>query len=155
MFILYPQEPFNEIVAKMRSMGEMLVEYTYPLTPKADAEDIACFKLREVMVDGYELYIQYTKGDYGEYYLETVEILAKHTPFIPFVVVCKIAKAFLGDKHLSYVNFFADNRRRYCWTLARDKDDEPMPGPYRVEMETEEYEGFVYDVMPTGGIDIH
>ena len=155
MFLLYSQRPLEETVANMRRMGEFLLPYTFPLAPKSDAEDIAPLKLNEVSIDGYDLFIQYNKGDYGEYYLESVEILGKHAPFVPFVLVCKIAKAFLGEEYLAYVDFFHENRRHYCWTLARDKDDQPMPGPFKIEMDTGSYEGFEYSVMPNGGVTFH
>jgi len=155
MLLLYPQPPLEKTVTSMRRMGEILMPYTYPLTPKSEAEDIACLKLNELMVDGYQIYIQYSKGNYGEYFLESVEILGKNAPFLPFVLVCKIAKVFLGEEHLAYVDFWHDNRRHYCWTLAKNEDDESMPGPYKVEMDHGEYEGLEYSVLPNGGINFH
>lgn len=155
MLLLYKQAPLEETVAQMRRMGEMLIPYTYPMTPKSEAEDIAPLKLHQMMLDGYEIYVQYNKGNYGEYFLESVEIVNKNAPFLPFVLVCKVGKAFLGDKHLAYVSFWTDNRRHYVWTLAKDEDDQPMPGPYKVEMETNQYEGLEYDVLPNGSMNFH
>jgi hypothetical protein len=125
------------------------------MTPKSDADDIAFLKLNSIMLDGYEIYVQYNKGDYGNYYLESVEVIGRYAPFLPFILVCKVVKAFLGKDHLAYVDFFHDNRRHYCWTLAKNKDDEPIPGPFKVEMEAGEYEGLEYSVLPHGGITFH
>lgn len=155
MLLLYKQASLADTVSQMRRMGEILMPYTYPMTPKAEAEDIGCLKLRDVMIDGYQVYVNYTKGDYGDYYLESVEILGKNAPFLPFVLVCKIAKAFLGEEHLAYVDFWHENRRHYCWTLAKDEDDVPMAGPFKVDMGHGEYEGLEYSVLPNGGIDFH
>jgi hypothetical protein len=156
MLLLYKQKSLEQTVEQMRRMGEMLIPYNYPMTPKSEAEDIAPFKLNQIMLDGYEIYVQYNKGNYGKYFLESVEVIAKNTPFLPFVLVCKVGKAFLGDKYLAYVSFWDQNRNHYVWTVAKDEDDQPMPGPYKVEMETYEYEGFEYDVFPKkGGISFH
>ncbi len=155
MLLVYKQPPLEETVAQMKRMGDILMPYTYPLRPKSEAEDIAFLKLHEIMLDGYHLFVQYNKSDYGEYLLESVEILAKNTPFLPFVLVCKVAKAFLGDQHLAYVDFWHENRRHYCWTLAKNQNDEVVPGPFKVEMEHGNYEGLEYSVLPNGGIDFH
>lgn len=155
MLLLYSQQSLEESVTQIRRMGEFLMPYTYPITPKSEAEGIACLKLHEMMLDGYQIFVQYNKGNYGEYFLESVEILGKNAPFLPFVLVCKVAKAFLGEEHLAYVDFWHDNRRHYCWTLAKDDDDQPMPGPFKVEMEIGEYEGLEYSVLPNGGVNFH
>lgn len=156
MFILYPQDSLRKTVMEMRRMGDFLMPYTYPLAPKSYADDISPLKLRSVVIDGYPVFVQYNKGDYDKYYLESVEIIGQDAPFLPFFLVCKIAKAFLGEEYLAYVSFFVDNRMHYCWTMARDKEEGgPMPGPYKVDMEVNEFEGFEYSVLPTGGVEFH
>ena len=153
--LLYKSPPFEETIRHMKEMGKMLVPFTYPEAPKANSEDLAFFKLNQVMMDGYEFYLLYNKGDYTEYLIESVEILGKNAPFLPFHLVCKIGKAFFGDKHLCYVNFWRDNRMHHCWTCACDADGVRIPPPFKIELDDAEYEGLEYKVFPKGGIDFH
>lgn len=155
MLQAYRQRPLAEMVRQARGMGEILIRYNYPLAPKSDHDVLAVLKITELMIDGYETYVQYNKSDYGNYYLETIEVVCKNSPFLPFIVLCKLAKAFLGDQHLAYLDYFVENRRRYVWNVAKDKDDKVVPGPYKVEMKDCEYEGLRYQSLPTDSVDIH
>lgn len=154
MELVYRQESLQDSVVRIRNIGEILMPYTYPLAPKS-LDEVSFLKLNEMMIDGYELYIQYNKSDYEDYFLESVEIIGKNAPFLPFVVVCKIAKAFLGSEYLSYLHFFGKNRRHYCWTLAKDMDDHPIPALFKIDLDVERYEGLEYTVLPIGTIDFH
>lgn len=153
--VLYKSPSLEESVKRMKDMGNFLLPYTYPAAPKSNSEDLAFFKLNEMMIDGYEVYVQYNKGDYTEYMIESVEIIGKNTPFLPFFLVCKIGKAFFGDKHLCYIDFWRDNRRHYCWTCASDVDGEVIEPPFKVDFDEADYEGLEYNVFPKGGIDFH
>jgi hypothetical protein len=141
---MYNHKSFDEQVEEMKRFGNILMPYNFPQVPQEEEEDVNFIKAREVMVDGYSLILHYSKADYGNHYLETLQVLGKYIPFLPFSLVCKIGKRFLGNKHLSLVELFRDNRKIYCWTLVSNRAGKAVPGPYQNEVETCIYEGFEY-----------
>ena len=145
----------DEHIEEMRSFGEFLVPYNYPQVTQNEEEDVNYIKAREAIVDGYSLILHYSKADYGNHYLETLQILSKYCPFLPFSLVCKIGKKFLGDKHLSLVEIFRDNRKIYCWTIVVDKNGNPVSGPHQEELEVKSYEGFEYHSMRPEQVNFH
>jgi hypothetical protein len=153
--LLYKSQPLEDSIRQMKSMGDFLLPFTYPAAPKSDSGDLAFFKLNQLTVDGYELYLNFNKGDYGEYFIQSVEIINRNAPFLPFFLVCKLGKAFFGDKHLCYIDFWRDNRKHYCWTCAANVDGEVIDPPFKVELDEAIYEGLEYNVFPKGGIDFH
>ncbi len=118
---------------------------------QADDDDIGCLKLREAIIDGYSVVVYYSKNDYPNNYMEVVQVTAKYAPFLPFSLVCKVGKKFLGDKYLSYVDFVRENRKTYCWTLASDKFNNPIPAIYKKESLSDDcvYEGLCYKCINT------
>lgn len=145
----------DEKIQTMKRFGHFLMPYNFPRVPAEDEEDVNFIKAQEVSVDGYNLILQYSKSDYGQHYLHTLQILGKFTPFLPFSLVCKIGKRFLGDKHLSLVELFRDNRKIYCWTLVTDTQESAIEGPYRVEVETHIYEGFEYKSVSPNQVNFY
>ncbi len=142
---------FDEVVKELKSFGEFLMPYNRPLVSQADEDDISCLKAREIVVDGYNLVVYYSKADWGNHYLEIVQVTGRYMPFLPFSLVCNIGKKFLGDQQLSYVDFLRGNRKSYCWTVARDKSNNPIPAPYKKEVLSDEcvYEGLCYKCLNT------
>ena len=134
---------FDEEITEMRSFGELLMPYNFPLVTQEEEECVNHIKLKQVCVDGYNLILHYSKSDYGNHFVETLQILGKYCPFLPFFLVCKIGKKVLGNQHLSLVEVYKDNRKIYCWTLILDKANKPVLGPYD-EVEYCTYEGFEY-----------
>lgn len=146
--MLYKQKPVDEIIENVRNVGEMLVPYNFPLSPPpGPVDDLEIFKTTEFMVDGYSLVTHYQKGYYHDHFVETVQIYGQITPFLPFSVICKVAKKFLGSHELSLVEKFQDNRKIYCWSVCVDESGKPIPSPYDVEVEKCSYEGFNYLYM--------
>jgi hypothetical protein len=135
---------FDEHIREMKGFGHFLMPYNFPQVPAEEEEDVNFIKAREVVIDGYNLILHYSKADYGGHFLQTLQVLGKFTPFLPFCLVCKIGKRFLGDKHLSLVELFRDNRKIYCWTLVTNRAGKPIQGPYQNDEETCVYEGFEY-----------
>jgi hypothetical protein len=129
-------------------MGDMLVPYNFPLGDPNVEDDINPLKTTEVVVDGYPIVVHYSKADYGSHYLITFQVLGQNAPFLPFNVVVKLAKKFLGSKDLSLVELLKDNRKIYCWTVTMTKEGESM-----LLLQDEEdsehciYEGFEYVYM--------
>lgn len=146
--MLYKEPKLEEVVDQMRTMGDMLIPYNFPKSPPSHGEDeLAIFKERECLIEGYPVIIHYQKGDYDRHLMETLQIYGKNSPFLPFSVICKLAKAFLGPHHLSLVELFRDNRKIYCWSVCVDRRGCPIPSLYDVETEQCNYEGFSYLYM--------
>jgi hypothetical protein len=143
--MLYKQPKLDEIVDDVRAMGDMLIPYNFPkVKPPIGEDDLAFFKERECLIDGYPVVLHYHKSDYDKHLMETLQVYGKNSPFLPFCVVVKLGKAFLGPHHLSLVELFKDNRKIYCWSLCVDRRGRPIPSPYDVQTEQCHYEGFDY-----------
>ena len=146
----------DDHITEMRSFGEFLMPYNFPQVKAEEEDDVNHIKAREVYVDGYDLILHYSKSQYENHFLETLQILGKYSPFLPFFLVCKIGKKFLGEQQLSLVEIFRDNRKIYCWTLVLDKAGKPTQGPYQKEgVETCTYEGFEYRFMTPNQLNFY
>lgn len=153
--MLYPHERLATLVEKMRSFGEFLVPYNFPRVPQEEEEAINCLKTRDVHVDGYNLILHYSKAEYEHNYVETLQILGKYSPFLPFGLVCRIGKRFFGEEYLSLVEIFKDNRKIYCWTLITDREGTAVPNPHQGELDRRIYEGFSYRLMNPSNVNFY
>jgi len=147
--MLFPTKKFDDVIKEMKSFGELLIPYNTPRVSQVDEDEICIIKTREVAVDGYNTVIYYSKSDWADYYIEILQVTGRYTPFLPFSLVCKIGKKFLGERYLSYVDFLRDNRKTYCWTVASDKSSTPISAPYKKEIVSDDcvYEGFCYKCL--------
>lgn len=152
---MFKDKTLGQHITEMRNLGEVLVPYNYPLAPAEWESDINILKMREITVDGYTVVAHYSKADYETHYLETLQLLGKNCPFLPFCLVCKLGSKFLGQDGLSLIEFFRDNRKVYCWTLTVDRDGQPIPNPYEPETEHCTYEGFSYHYMHPSQVNFH
>ena len=146
--MLYKAEP-ERAMDSLRAVSKHLIPLTFPF-PKSrieDEEDIAILKKVEEDVDGYSLILHFNKANYGKYYLESFQVLGKHSPFLPFHLVVKLAQRMLGGHYLSFVEFYQENRKIYCWSVCVDKEGKPIPSPIEDETESCEFEGFEYKYM--------
>lgn len=154
--MLYDDKDLDEIIERMRGMGDILVPLNYPNTFSFELEDdLSIFKEREAIIDGIPLFLNYQKSDYKKYFIETVQIFGKTTPFLPFNLICKIGKRFLGGHHLSLVEIFKDNRKIYIWSVCVDKRGRPIPAPYKLKIEQCEFEGFNYSYLQPNQINFY
>jgi len=142
----------RENIWGMRKMASMLIPHTFPIVPFEHEQDVLVLKQRRITVDGYDTTICFSRADYGEYYLDSLQIQNASSPFLPFNLICKLGRAFLGEENLSYVDFVKDNRKVYCWTL-RVRDEKPLPPSKKSEMSS--YEGFEYSILAPGAVDLH
>lgn len=143
--MLRKERKFDDIVNNMKSLASMLIPHNYPQNPLAlFDEDLEIFKERESIVDGYSVILHYQISDYENYRLKTLQIYNKIGPFLPFNLVVKIAKKFLGTEQLSLVEVFKSNRKIYCWSLSTDEKDQPIETPYISESQSCVFEGFKY-----------
>ncbi len=135
-------------ISQMRSMGEFLMPFNQPKGDAEDEEAIDILKDREITVDGHELVCSYSKADFGDHLTESLTIFGQWSGFLPFGMVCKVARRFLGDEHLSLVDHYRDGRKWYVWTVCRSRDDVAIPSPYKdSKAEDQEFEGFRYKCM--------
>jgi len=144
-------ETLDMIVARMRNVGEQLTPYNYPQADPKLEDDLNIIKTKEVVVDGYEVMMHFSRADYRTHISETVQILGKNTAFLPFCVVVKVARKFLGNHHLGLVEFLKDNRKIYCWTITLDHRGRPISSPAEQTV-TQKYEGFEYSYMSSSQV---
>ncbi len=148
-------KPLIEHVNEMRGLGEVLIDYNFPKAPPEWEDDLNVLKMRELVVDGYCILVHYSKADYGDHLLETLQVLGKNCPFLPFCLVCKLAKSYLGNRGLSLVEFFRDNRKIYCWTLTLDMEGKPIPSPFSPDVQMCVYDGLEYGYMKPNQVNFH
>ena len=144
-----------DVLETLRIVSQHLVPYTFPMAPAEFEEDIAPLKKQEIEVDGYSIIVHFNKADYKRYYLESLQILGKHSPFLPFHLVVKLAQRMLGGHHLSLVEFYQDSRKVYCWSVCVDKQGKPMPSPIEDETQPCEFEGFEYAYMQASQLNFY
>jgi hypothetical protein len=143
--------PLHQTVESMRHMGESLVSLTFPRVDFKIEQDILMLKQRVIVLDGHEISICYSKADYEEYHLESLQVQSVFSPFLPFNMVCKLGRAFLGSGGLSYIEFFRTSKKVYCWTI-KSKDGRPLPPDSRGKLGR--YEGFEFNVLQPGTVDL-
>ena len=135
-------------IDRMRAVSEYLIPLNFPRAAGPENEDIISpLKKSMVEVDGYTVGIHFNKAEYPTYLMETCQIFPVTMPFLPFSLVLKIARKFLGNHHLSFIEVPREDRRYYCWTLCLDKAGHPIVPQYDVKAETVSYDGFAYSYM--------
>lgn len=155
--MLYKVSKLEEIIEGMRAVGEMLIPHNFPKAPPSTTmeDDLAIFKQREVIIDGYPIMLHYQKSDYDKHLMETLQIYGKSSPFLPFNLICNLAKRFLGSHHLSLVEIFKDNRKIYIWSVCVDSRGRPIPSPYEMNTEECEFEGLDYLYMQPSKVNFY
>lgn len=140
----------------MRTNGDLLIPYSHPMADRALEEFLGIVKIKECAVDGYHLVIHYSKADYKDHFLETVQVYGKHCPFLPFNLVAKVGKAFLGGRHLMIVEKISEGTKVYCWNVAVNKEGKPLFLPqYTNESQELHYEGMDYFLLDASKVTIY
>lgn len=149
-------QPLEEVVKYMRALGETLIPYNYPKAPAEWEDDISILKINDVWVDGYNVGVHYSKADYGDHYLITLQVWSKNSPFLPFNLVCKVARKFVGEDSLALVEFFRNSRKIYCWTQTLDLDSQPCPNPQQGDsVEFRVYDGLAFAHVDPSNMKFH
>lgn len=117
----------NTIVKDLKDASNLIVNYTFPKVTTVIEADFDFLRSTRACVDGIVVNIYYTKSDYEVHFFETVQIIGEYSPFVPFSVVLKIGRAFLGDNNLTLTEFYQKNRKVYCWNLITGKDGQQFP----------------------------
>lgn len=149
------RKPLEESIEEMRNMGKHLIPFNYPLNSPQTENDINPLKLKQLTVDGYQILLHYSKADYGDHYLETVQIFGRCYPFLPFHLVVKIARKVLGGYNLSLVEMLRENRKVYCWSVYLDLNGRPIEPPKKRKVEHCIYEGFEYDYLDSNQVNFY
>ena len=137
----------EDTIIHMKTIGEQLVDYNFPRADPRLENELNILKTKEVMVDGYQVVLHFSKADYRSHYLETLQVLGKNTPFLPFNLVVKIARRFLGSSNLSLVELLRDNRKIYCWTVTLNRRGIPIASAHQHPAEICKFEDFHYAYM--------
>ena len=143
---------FYERVDSIKRIAKRLIPLTYPRVQFSEEQEIIFLKQRQITIDGYDVMVCYSEADYEKNFLRSLQIQSiQNGPFLPFTVVCKLGKIFLGTYGLSYIEFFRNNRKVYCWTVKYQGEHVLPPGnktkPYS-------YEGFKFGLIHPGSIDL-
>lgn len=145
--MIYTIKPEVQI-QEMKGLAGVLQPFTPPKHP--GDEDISWLKQREMTLDGYYMIVHYSEGDYDDLRMDVLTIGCKFAPFIPFNVVCKVAKMFLGEKHLTLFEYTRGGRKIYSWMLI-NRDGNPVNDFQMVDSEKQNYNGFDFYRADTSG----
>lgn len=139
----------------LRNCGEQLVPYNFPKADVIYEDFIYPLKMMDVEVDGYSISIHYSKSDWGEHFLESLQLNGVDTPFIPFNLVIKIGQKALGGHHLSLVQTPRSGKMYYCWTVCTDRRGRPIPFKHPAKTTPCSYEGWEFDVLAKDSVNFH
>jgi len=137
----------DDLVEDIKKVGDMLVPYNWPQNDPRLETELHKLKSRIIDIDGYTIKIHFNRGDYESHYVETLQIMGEKCPFLPFCLVARIGKKFLGDHNLYLVELMKDNRKIYCWSITLDKQGRPIDPQIRGKTEECQYDGFKYQYI--------
>ena len=141
------QMSLDKLAEQMRAAAMQMVQFSYPRAPAEYEENVYPLRIRETTIDGYPVVVYYGIADHGHHMLESVQTFSRHGVFLPFSLVVKVGRYFLGTQCLSLMEMFREKRKIYCWTVYRDPDGKPGKTPFRMPSEKCVFEGFEYDYM--------
>jgi hypothetical protein len=144
---------FDDIIWKMRTITEQLVPYSKLTSSKLESS-MNYVKLKDVVVDGYEIIIHFNKMECDGYFNETLQIYNKNGMFLPFYLIAKIAIKFLGNHYLGLIEMIVDNKKVYCWNVSVDKNGKPILNKNE-KIKSSVYEGFEYDYLDPRYVKFH
>lgn len=133
---MYPPEKHFE---EMKRTAKLFEPFSHPKIP--DDPDISWLKHREIYVDGYPLIVHYSHNDHGDIFLKTITIGCKHVIALPFFLICKIARKYLGDDgKLIYYEHVRGGRKIYSWVQIT-QEGKPL---LESNLEKDNYDGFEF-----------
>ena len=131
-------------IEEMKGMAERLMPQTFPKVTFEEEQEIVILKQRVCIIDGYEVRFCFSKSEYETHFMESLQIEAVFVPFLPFALICKLGRAFLGSDNLSYIEFFRNNRKVYCWTIRTVEGRSMAPDK---KTKPSIYEGFEFNIL--------
>jgi hypothetical protein len=145
---------FDDAVAQIKRLGDILVPYNFPQNDPSLEDDLNAIKVRRMVVDGYGISLYYSKADHNDFVLETVQLYANNHPFLPFSLVVKVGRAFLGSDKLALIEFMRVDRKIYCWTVYRNYQGEAIDPPHE-DLKHLNYEGFEYTYLNPAQVNFY
>lgn len=145
------EKTLKQNIQEMRKVADLLTRHTFPKASINHEQDVVLLKQRHVVVDGYDIILCFSKADYGDYFLESIQIQPYFFLYLPFNVVCKIGREFLGQKHISYIEFIKNGRKIYCWT-RKSRNGSSVPPEKTTKPGS--YEGFEFSIIQPGSVDL-
>ena len=121
------RKPLDDVGEEMEAVAKRLTNFTFPRIPPWEEIDTDCLKVRNLVIDGYDIIIHLSRADYQDCDVESLEICSPLSPFLPMYLVCKIGAKFLGSHNLKYAELFRNGRKIYVWTVALDERGRPIP----------------------------
>jgi len=149
---MHHNKKLDDIVTEMRAISQQLVRYTFPKVAIQEEQEILPLKVRSVDIDGYEVVVSFSRAEYKKDFVESLQIQARYSLFLPFNVVCKLGIAFLGDKYLAYTDFFKEDHKIYCWMIRLENNQVVPPTTKAVPAS---FENFDYYMLNPGYLDFH
>lgn len=147
------ENDLDSTLNNLRATGELLIPYNSQ--PKLE-DSIKPLKMLPVTVDGYSMLLYFHKVAYEDNYIEILQVTPTRSIYLPFNVVIKIACRGLGGHNLSFVQFYQDNTKIYCWSVLVDKTGRPLPNPFeKQKAEHCVYNGIEYDKLDPKQLDIY
>ena len=116
---------------------------------------ISFLKTRYLVIDGYYVILYFSRSDYDRFYQETLQILSQNNTFLPFHVVIKVAKKFLGSHCLYLTEMIRSDRKLYIWSVWLDKDGKPSEVQYQKYAEECEFDGTKYKYVLPNQMKFH
>lgn len=142
-----PKLSIYETIEEMKNLGDTLVPYNWPQNNPRLEGDLNLIKTRQIEFEGYSIIVHFSRADHDSTYVETLQIFGSKVPFLPFDMVVRLGKLFLGSAHLSLVEFIKENRKIYCWTVTLDKEGRPIPAVNAPRTESCLYDNWRYEYL--------
>lgn len=139
-------------VKEMRKMAETLLPHTYPNVPFKEEYEVLPLKCRNLLVDGYDIVVNFSISDYNKYFVESLQIQSAYSFFLPFTLVCKVARNFLGSDNLAFAEFTKNNKKIYCWTVRIKNGKAINPSK---KSKPVVFEGFDYNASDPGSVNLY
>lgn len=135
----------------MRNMATYLIKYTSPKVSYEEEFQITPLKVSVMVIDGYDMAVNFSISDFDEYTTETIQIQSAYTNFLPFNIVVKTAQLFLGFEQLCYTDFWKNHKKVYCWTV-RKKNGFPFSPTNALITKFEEFE---YNLLNRSSVNLY
>ena len=137
----------------LRTTGELLIPYN---SIPAYEDYINPLKKLPVTVDGYSMLVYFHKVAYENNFIEILQVTPTRSIYLPFNVVIKIACRGLGGHNLSFVQFYRENTKIYCWSVLVDNKGRPLRNPFeKQKSEHCVYNGIEFDKLDPKQLNIY
>lgn len=134
----------KDLSEEMRFVANKLIKYTSPKCHPKIEKDLIFIKTRVVIVDGYELVLFFSISQYDKRKHETLHIMSNDFNFLPFNLVSRVGRTFLGNKNLHLVELIKNGKKLYIWNVWLDENQNPTEVRVLQMNKTLTFEGWEY-----------